>query len=209
MKRIFGSVALAALVLFTGAASAADVNTDKGTGQLVFTWSGLDNLNIAGYQHDVGAGARYFFGQDLAARVGLRLGFNKETFEAASGGGAADPEDKESSIGLSLDIEKHKDIGISSLSPYMGVGLGFDSYSETSDDGTLVETKDTETDFSIYGLAGFELGIFNGVSVGGEYQFGFAISNAEREVDGDSLGKVKGTGFGFRTMGLHLSVAFM
>lgn len=221
MKRFVGvAVGVFALLMFVGAAQSASINTAKGTTSLVFQWSGLSNLNVGTYKG--GVGVRHYLQDGLAIRPGVQLGVSSEKDESQ------DPnmtDDKYSEVALGLDVvlEKHKDIGINSLSPWIGVGAGFSLFSSTDEpsvasssppNGTLTKTEESFFGFRAYVGAGFEASVADGVTLGANYQAGVSISSGEEKETRAGQGtnttsKGSAFGFGFNAMSLYLSVRIM
>lgn len=211
MKRFVGvAVGVFALLMFVGVAQSADVNTAKGTTSFVFQWSGLSNLNVNAYQG--GVGLRHYLQDGLAIRPGVELGISSEKLESQSEG-VTDDESSSTDIGVSVVLEKHKDIGVNSLSPWIGVGAGF-SLSSATDEPARPVGQETKLETSSFGFgafvaAGFEAAVLEGVTLGGQYQAGVRLSSDKVEVDGETTGEGSSFRFGFSAVALYLSVRIM
>jgi hypothetical protein len=211
MKRVVGVVvSVFALLLVVGAAQGADINTAKGSTSLMFNWSGLSNLAIGGYQHAYGVGIRHFLQDGLAVRPGVRLNVASSKIEAQTEG-VTDDESSEFEIGLSAVVESHRDVGIPSVSPWLGAGAGFVLTSMTDEPSRPVG-QETKIESSTFGFeaflaAGFAWGIVDGMTLGGEYQAGVQLASGKVEVDGETTGEISGVRFGFQAVAVFLSVA--
>jgi len=188
MKRAV--LVLAALALLAGQLQAAPVSTDNGDKALVFTFSGLSNMSLGSY--DGGVGLRYYIGDALALRPGINFGMASGDDESKNG---TDVEAESSSWSLraSVALEKHRAAGSSSLSPYYGVGAALGAGHSESErrrtvlaDSTLKEeTASDSRNASVFLLAGFEWGFADGITLGGEYQFGARFFSSELELKND------------------------
>jgi len=208
MKRVLGvAVGVFALLLSIGAVQAAEVNTSKGTMNLVFEFDGLSSLDVEGYRGSWGAGMRYFIQDGMALRPGARLAISSSDDNDSD---TDDPSD--TSFGLSAVLEKYRDVGIESLAPWFGVGGSFDTASYESGDLGLSPNKDlpkeTLTQFTVFGAVGFQWAFAKGLTLGGEYQAGVSIGKDKLEdADGDTVYDYSYTDFGFNTAALFISVA--
>jgi opacity protein-like surface antigen len=220
MKRVAGVVlSVFALLLLAGAAQSAEVNTAKGATSLVFQWSGLERINLSPYQG--GVGVRHYLADGLAIRPGIVFSVVSETDESQTAG-VADDETDVFDIGANVTLEKHTDVGIPSLSPWIGVGIGFESASLKVEGpntrygvpaASVDKVEITGFAFQAYVGAGFEWGFAKGMTLGGNYQAGVSIGSTKDEVtDGgttETKKEVKDLRFGFSTMAVFLSVAIL
>jgi len=215
---------IVALLLFAGLAQAADVPTMKGDKAFVFMFDGLANLDLDTYAG--GIGMRYYFADYLAIRGGLHFDMVSETIEPCSEDpdGYPDEEFSSTDIGIQLVLEKHLD-PCSSVSPYIGVGGGFHTYSEEMKDPTEYYDDDTseytfgtdvctydQTLLTIFGVAGFEWAFTDCMTLGGEYQLGFESASGTHETDyadpnwDTETCDASGTWMGFGEASVFLSV---
>jgi opacity protein-like surface antigen len=193
---------MAFIISLAGPAAAAPIETKAGTKALVFQFSGLSDLGLSGYQG--GIGARYYFQDGMALRPGLDIGISSSKDKTE------DPEVKDTGtlFGLSLAVEKHL-AGAKSISPYLGAGVGFHYGQDKTEQGDFSET-DKATTISVAGLAGFEWGFTESLSLGGEYSLGFATGShkTERKSNNTTVTTVDESGsvIGVGTASVFLSV---
>jgi opacity protein-like surface antigen len=213
MKR-FLLVALA-LVFVAGAVQAADVVTTAGSKALVFQFNGLSNLGLGTYNG--GIGMRYYLKDKLALRPGLELGLSQDKTKAGISG-YSDDKVTDMGFGLSLALEKHM-TPVQSISPYIGAGAGFNisnnkheySVSSNPTTGTTLKVTDKGMGFGVFGLAGFEWGFTNSVTLGGEYRLGLNIGSGKTETERQGQATVTSNdsssfGVGFGVASLYISV---
>jgi opacity protein-like surface antigen len=201
------------VVLLVGAASAATVPTSKGDKAMVFTFHGLNDLDLTGYGHEWGVGMRYYISDMGAIRAGLEFGQDSWT-EKGLAEGVEDRENKESSFGLELNYERHLEAACKSVSPYLGAGGGFWSWkSEDEVFATRANPKWTETEsgFYVQAIAGFEWGFTECMTLGGEYELGWASGSWKDEYDNgegstETVDEEDFSFMGFNTASLFLSV---
>ena len=112
------------------------------------------NMNIANFSSNFelpNLRFRYFIAEDLVGRVDLGVQSGSSTqdvYENADGtGGTGTIENKASGFGIGLGIEKHF-AGTNRLSPYVGLGLGFMSGSNSSTNTDAVSANNYQQDFS-------------------------------------------------------------
>jgi len=195
-----------AVMLVGMTAQAAEVPTSKGDKAMVFMFSGLDDLGLGGYGGDYGIGMRYYISDGTALRVGAQFGTESYTDDDS------DSDAKYSVYGLNAVYEKHLEGACSSVCPYWGVGAGFSMFSDKYTDADDDTWTDSGTSFGIFGLLGFEWGFTNCLTLGGEYQAGFASWSSETEVDvgGDTttFDEESGSFMGFGAASVYLSVYF-
>jgi opacity protein-like surface antigen len=99
------------------------------------------------------------------------------------------------------------------VSPYLGGGVGYWKWSDEHPPMDAreypVETEDA-SGFSIFGMAGFEWGFTECMTLGGEYQLGLenGSSTDEIEYSGDSttIDEEEWSWMGFSTASVYLSV---
>jgi hypothetical protein len=201
MKRFLGVTVGLLMLLAAGGSQAAEVEQSQGTINLVFHFDGLSNLDLDGYNGSYGVGMRYFMQDGLAIRPGARVSVMSFT-DDSEGASGDDPSDNV--FGLSLVLEKYRDVGIESLAPWIGVGASFD-VANIESSGVAEKLKFTQ--FGAFVAAGFQWGFAKGVSLGGDYEAGVSIASEEREdEDGETFYDMSVTEFGFNTMALYLSV---
>jgi outer membrane protein W len=175
-----------ALVLAAGMAQGAQVNTKAGTNALVFDFSGLTNLSLNPYNG--GIGIRHYLADDLAIRPGLILGWN-QTKNKPTGG--TEKKNTITDVGVNVVLEKHMS-GAKSVSPYLGAGVQF-KYSKTKNEYAPITDSKTTT-IGVMGVAGFEWGWTESLTLGGEYSLGFNYSSTKIVNAGDLTGMEIGLG---------------
>jgi len=189
-------------LMISGIAMAAEVPTDAGDKAMVFMFHGLSDLGLSGYgDMDYGFGMRYYIADGTALRGGLLLGLDSYTDEQA------DMEYTVNMYGLELVYEKHMEGPCASVAPFMGLGGQFMTMSDTIKDNTTDdELTVSGTGFGAFGVAGFEWGFTDCMTLGGEYRLGFSSASAEQEFNGDSADLFSSTMTGFGTASVYLSV---
>lgn len=202
------------LVLLVGTATAASpVPTSKGDKAMVFTFYGLDDLELDGYRDSWGLGMRYYISDMNALRGGIIYGSNKETEKSQTADGD-DYEYTRSALGFEVNYERHLEAQCKSVSPYLGAGLGYFSwkYEEPYSDAREYDKyTETESGFYVHGLAGFEWGFTDCMTLGGEYSLGFLSGSCKEEaeyVGGDTstLSETDHSWMGVNTASVYLSV---
>lgn len=163
-------------------------SVEKGSTAVLFSFSGLDNLNANTING--GVGGKYFITSDFAVRVGARINGFTEKYPANPDATelGIDGEYSTFTFGFNAAIEWH--LTASRVSPYLGGGIG---YSNTSTDFYPSVTWDinntgpvdrTTTErsgvggFSIFGIAGVEVFIIKEISLSAEYHFAYATTSA-------------------------------
>jgi opacity protein-like surface antigen len=200
--RLITCVAIA-FMLCAVSAQAAEVPTSAGDKAMVFMFHGLCDLHLDGYD-EYGIGMRYYLADGLALRGGVMFGMSSEKDES----GDEDEEKTESMMGLEAVLEMHMEGPCASVSPYFGVGGAFEMDSTEYENWPgHTDGKDSCTKFSGFGVAGFEWGFTNCMTLGGEYRLGFSTQSGEFEPDeGDTQEGPTETDFGFQTASVYLSV---
>ncbi len=192
MKRFL--VAFMALILVGSVSYSQEVvpNLAGGSKALLFTFGGLNNL--AANNFNGGFGAKYYLASSMAVRGIIQFTSNstKTPANPAAGDVGVDGSTSNTTIGVGGAIEIH--MGSGRVSPYLGAGVGFSTTSTESKNAatatppatpTQTTTKNANgaTNFSLYGLVGFEFFLWKEVSLSGEYQVGFSTSAMkDREV---------------------------
>jgi hypothetical protein len=199
--KLFTFVVIALMI--SGIAMAADVPTDAGDKAMVFMFNGLDDLGLEGYGGDYGFGMRYYIANGTALRIGLEFG--SESYEDKE----LDMEGDMSSYGVMAMYEKHMEGPCSSVSPYWGLGAGWNtSAMKLTSDSDWVEM--TETGFGFIGAMGFEWAFTGCMTLGGEYQLGLWKYSGETEEDiggaTDTYDEYEGSFMGVGTASVYLSV---
>jgi opacity protein-like surface antigen len=211
MKRCLSIACLLMLV----ASSVAGAAT-KGSNEMLFGFSGLNNLSLNTFFSDNGFGLRHYLSDNLAIRPCVVLGLASHTDDGQAGN--TDHKYTSNYYGLSLAMEKH--MGDSkSLSPFLGAGVEFTA-GKTKDEpshgipaGTddVLSVTNTSTHFGVFGLVGLQWAFAGNLSLDAEYQLGLAASSSKREevVQGwlTDTQKHSGFGLGLSTATLSLSVA--
>lgn len=172
--KLFTFIVLALMLVGT-TAMAAEVPTSRGDKAMIFMFNGLDDLSVDAYA-SYGVGMRYYIADGTALRVGLQFGKLSHTDVDF------DWDDDYNTYGVSAVYEKHMAGPCSSVSPFWGIGAGYSAFSDkdTDDVGDTLESKGSG--FAGFGLLGFEWGFTNCMTLGGEYQLGFASSSEESEL---------------------------
>lgn len=192
-----------AVMLVGMTAQAGEVPTSKGDKAMVFMFNGLDDLSLRGYGGDYGIGLRYYIADGTAIRGGIVLGMGSLTDEPA------DIEYSGSSFGLEVIYERHMEGPCASVSPFWGLGGQFSSLSEEAKDNvTDDEYRVSGTGFGVFGVAGFEWGFTDCMTLGGEYRLGFLSESGEEEYNGDSADLYSANFTGFGAASVYLSVYF-
>jgi hypothetical protein len=187
-----------AIMLFAVAVQAAEVPMSAGDKAMVFSFNGLDNLDLDGYGHDYGFGMRYYLSDGMALRGGVVFGMNTWTDES----GEEDFETTENSLGVEAIYEMHMEGPCPSVAPFLGVGGNWMSYSWEND----ADDKYEESMFGVFGVAGFEWGFADCMTLGGEYRLGFSSGSYEESEDGEVYDEGSVTMIGFDTVSVMLSV---
>jgi opacity protein-like surface antigen len=208
--RLITCVAVA-ILLIAVVAQAAEVPTSAGDKAMIFRFKGLDHLSLRNYHGDYGIGMRYYLSDGMALRGGVILGKDDYTEESDTEG-YADEEWNDSAYGLEAVLEMHMEGPCASVSPYYGVGAGFESWKEEhtypiNSQGDTDSTTDKGSGFRVFGALGFEWGFTNCMTLGGEYQLGFTSYSIEPdENNSEYYSKATDTIIAFDTASMFLSV---
>jgi opacity protein-like surface antigen len=210
MKRILFCVV--ALSFFVHGVQAAEINTTAGSKALLFGFNGLANLGLNAYNG--GFGARYYISDGMAVRPGVTLGYSSATTKG--GTGFSDLVSSNSNLGLNVVVEKHLQ-GPKSISPYVGGGLGFSLNSNTTefslpvvpDVGDLLKQTTSGTDFRLFLVVGFEWGLTESLTLGGEYSAGLGFGSSSRESERQSEPTVKDNEISNMSLGLGVASVFL
>jgi opacity protein-like surface antigen len=194
------SLVALAICLVAGAASAGGTpNTATCTKQLVFQFSGLDDLGLSSYRfgglgdmlgefgdYDIsdywyggGVGLRYFFREGMAVRPSVNISYAK--LELPDQSGYTDIEESATRYGFSVVIEKYLP-PIHSIAPYIGAGAGYDhfKYEESAKlDNVKLSADVTASCIDLKALAGFQWYFTDGMSLGGEYVGAFTHATSD------------------------------
>ena len=190
--KLFTFVVIA--VMISGIAMAAEVPTSQGDKAMVFMFHGMDDLGLGTYG-EYGVGMRYYIADGTALRFGLQFANHSATMEDRweVAGSMVDAELAETMYGLNVVYEKHLEGPCASVSPYWGVGGGFQMTSVEYTYWPLMydeywgewEVRHDETDkmtrFGIFGALGFEWAFTGCMTLGGEYQLGYWSGSGETE----------------------------
>jgi len=191
MKRFF----IILLVLLCSVAFAQEKVTSvaEGSKAILFSFSGLDNLNANAFNG--GIGGKYFFAPDMAIRAGVLIESNSTEMPANADstetGKAGEYSDFE--FGINVALEWH--LTDTRVSPYLGGGLSYSTFSSeyfpaltwpSAYTGPVVRTT-TEVSgkghFAVFGIAGVEVFLSKEVSLAAEYQLAYtSISAGETKV---------------------------
>ena len=174
-----------ALVFTVGAVQAAEISTKAGTKALVFEFNGLSTLGLNPYNG--GIALRYYLSDGLAIRPGVQFGWNQNTVKPTSG----NLKNTTTSVGVNAVLEKHL-TGPTSVSPYLGVGASV-GYRKVKNEYPASNPADQNTtSVGVMGVAGFEWGWTESVTLGGEYTLGFNYSSSKDKLhtgsDSSSMG---------------------
>ncbi len=163
-------------------------SVDEGSKAILFSFSGLDNLNANAFNG--GIGGKYFLTKDLAIRLGIELESNTETIphNADSLNTGKDGEDSDFTFGIGAAVEWH--LTDNRVSPYLGGGVSYSTFSSEYFPGTIwpqsytgpVLRRTTEVSgtgiFAIFGIAGVEVFLTKEISLAAEYLFAYVSSSA-------------------------------
>lgn len=172
-------VVLAASAAFAGGTP----NTGMGAKQMVFEFSGLSVLGLSPYAG--GFGFRYFYADDTGIRGSLNFAYGKDEEKE----GDEKEEDTRTLIGATLIWEKYM-AAISSVAPYMGIGIGY-YYEKMDEDGWIwncgpvgepVAGKQEWTNniLEIPLVAGFQWYFTEAISLGGEYRLSYRYESGKK-----------------------------
>ena len=105
-------------------------SVSEGSKAILFSFSGLDNLNAGTFNG--GIGGKYYLNHNLAIRVGIQLNSVTETIpsNADSTQTGRDGEASNFRFGINAAVEWH--LNANRISPYIGGGLGYSSVSSES-----------------------------------------------------------------------------
>jgi opacity protein-like surface antigen len=173
MKR----VAVALLIAAVAGTSAWAQKTKAGDKAWLFTLSGLSNLGVGGYNG--GLGLLYYLNDDLGLTVGL--GFSTTTTKAP--GDTGKPDEKKSSLGLTLSPGVRFNIASSGpVVGYVGVGVLVGISSETTENPKGVKAEKVEKSSTSIGAGvtvGAEWFAWSNVSLGASYSLAFTTSSGK------------------------------
>ncbi len=186
MRRLFiGMLIFSCCIAF---AQDKVTSVDEGSKAILFSFSGLDNLNANAFNG--GIGGKYFLTKNLAIRLGVELESNTVTIphNADSTETGKDGEDSDFTFGIVAAVEWH--LTDNRVSPYIGGGVGYSSSSgEYYPAGTWPESytgpivrRTTELSgagiFAVFGLAGVEVFLTQEISLAAEYHLAYISSSA-------------------------------
>ena len=206
---------VATLHLVAGPAHAAPVQTDKGAKALLFTFSGLSDMRLDGFQG--GIGFRDYLKDGLALRPAAE--FSTYSNKSDTKNSPVSTETSSWKAGLSLALEKHRSGFVSDLSPYYGLGAGVALRHQKDEYKSASPSRDTRTrdrtSYSAFALAGFEWGFADGLTFGGEYRVGVSVEDGkdkDEQVSSTATQKSKvdvtAVGAGVSTASLFLSIGW-
>jgi opacity protein-like surface antigen len=200
------------LVLGLAVVSQAEEWRSNNTGVL-FSFSGLDNLGVNAYQagsNMTGLGVKMF---NAAGNKALRpmVVFNtSSTTHEPSMPNWVGQKTSSTSFGLLVDGIQH--LVKASISPFIGVGVGFGtSSSKTESDhsttGKPDVTEESSTGFGIRAILGVEVFIKKNISLSGEYRLGYTHTSTTSSFQAagsttKTESKVKETTIGIGASGL-------
>ena len=188
---------------------AAEVETTKGTRQLVFGFSGLSDLGVTTYEG--GLAVRHYLNDGVAIKPGLQFNLGSRTTEPE---GEEKDKVNDTGFGVNCILEKHLTGATKSISPYLGVGAGLHMNKhkvEPGEDNATVMTT-TMFDLGVMGVIGFEWAFADGMSLGAAYTAGVDIGSgkikAEPANGNSSEDKASEMDLGLGLLGVELSVAW-
>ncbi len=188
MKKFF-LLCLILLIVQTAFTQEKKYVTSKGATALLFTFNGLNNLNLLNYRN--GIGIKYFLQPNLALRIGIQFRGLSETTPANPDTNqyGVDGEYSSNTFGLSGAMEWH--LKNQRISPFVGGGLNFFLTSSEekelvvwykSNPGLITRTT-TKTSggisYGVFALAGVEVFITRSVSLTGEYQLSYLHDSSD------------------------------
>ena len=178
MKKV--TIILMAVLFLATLALAGDDATPKGKSgdeALLFSLNGLSNLGAGNFMG--GVGAKYYFQDNMAFRLGVGFGWNGYT-QTVTGGN----DQKDHTIGFSLDPGITYTIATSGpVSAYVGGQVMFGWQQETKEYlGEYDKEVITGTNFGFGGLAGVEWFPWNNVSLSAEYGLSLSFGSGSDEV---------------------------
>jgi opacity protein-like surface antigen len=198
MIRIF-YIGIVILISVTGALEAQEQSkTVDGTNKaLIFSFSGLTNLNLNSYEG--GIGAKFFSEPNMAFRGGLQFANAGASIPANPPAGQTGKEGSQSAIqiGVSAAIEIH--FSLSRISPYLGGGLGMMFTSTESKNAVFGNTVQTTTKnnrngesisgttyfggttYRFFGMGGMEYFVSQNLSLSAEYRIGYSTTARYKE----------------------------
>ncbi len=140
-----------------------------------------------------GIGLRWYVADNIALRGGIGFGTYSMSQNDA-GTGLTEATSSGTTFGIQAMAEWHM-TPVSAISPYLGAGLQFNSFSATNkpsvasspSPGTITEEDGSATQFSFLVNAGFEWFFTKAMSLGGEYQLGISTTS------GSETGKTSST----------------
>jgi len=190
-------VVMAASAAFAGGTP----NTGMGAKQLVFEFNGLSTLGLQPYGG--GFGFRYFYADDTAIRGSLNFAYMKDEM-------GDDYEETQTKIGATVVWEKYM-AAIASVAPYMGIGVGY-YYTKWEEPytGTFAEMMEeiTANNLMVALVAGFQWYFTEAISLGGEYRLSYDYISGETKVDGEKVGDISSSSFGFNAASVFFSVHY-
>ncbi len=231
MKRLFVVSGVVASFLLAGSAGAVEKEVGKGSAALLFTFSGLANMQVGSYGG--GFGGKYFVTPNIAVRGTLALQHAASTDAANPGTGETGVDGQTSATRFGLGVGGEYHLAMGRISPYVGAALSFAMTSTSSKPSAVgappAPAPTTEnnancefghqfcagTTLGVAALAGVEFFPFEHVALGAEYQLGYASTSRSEEkytvnnrttttkVGGDSAFGIESTGL------LTLTVYFM
>lgn len=223
------------LAIFANAQKVEQINFKKASNKaLLFSFSGLSNLNANTFNQ--GVGAKIYLNENSAFYAGLQLNYQKTTTPANpdTNENAYDGQNTSFNLGINAGFEWHT-LTAKRVSPYIGGGVMFSFGSSKQFDPNkwnktntgpiyrqIYETTGIFT-FEIFGTGGVEFFITKEISLAAEYHLGYSyLSNGEDKVSyelvqgediyhpkGHSYKKSSVSKFGFSTNGsLTLAIYF-
>lgn len=192
--------AAVALLVSVSVSMAQDVTPSIGAGSkaILFTFQGLSDLGAGNFNG--GIGGKYFLSSAMAVRAGIE--FKTVHQEIPAPVTPSEPLGKDGSMsatkfGISVAGEYHFLPG--RVSPYVGAGLGFSSESnqlKTAETGTALLPPQQTTykniaidsvdvnpgiGLNVGGIVGVEFFVTKEISLGAEYQIGYAMLSRSDE----------------------------
>ena len=231
MKRLFVVSGVVASLLLAGRAGAVEKEVGKGSAALLFTFSGLADMQVGNYGG--GFGAKYYVTPNIAVRGTLALQHASATDAANPGTGETGVDGQTSATRFGIGVGGEYHLATGRISPYIGAALSFGMTSTSSKPSEVgappapAPTTDNNagcefngqfcagTTLGIAALAGVEFFPFEHVALGAEYQLGYqSISRADEKFTTNNRTTTTkvggGSAFGIDSTGLlTLTVYFM
>jgi hypothetical protein len=221
MRKCVPILAIAALLFaYVGNAQAVE-GREQGNASVLIGIEALSDITAMGISGPNSFGLRYFVqdGMSVSGIATVGIGSSKDESQTT---GVSDDKTTTTDLGLSLALEKWRDVLHEKIGAYMGVGAGFElnktkhelPVASSPPAGTLTKTTTTGTSFSASLNLGFLYQITGGLHLGAASSLGFSAGSDKSEADRQGMAtettsKTTSFDFGFNTMDFYLSWSFM